>query len=80
MDHEIVRLLAEREGYLRRAARFKKTREDVEAPKRVEEVIRKVTALATDHGADPDVVEKVYRTMISHFIALEAEEHARDQR
>ncbi len=75
-----MRLLAEREGYVRRAARFKKTREDVEAPKRVEEVIRKVKALATDHGADPDVVEKVYQTMISRFIALEAEEHTRDQR
>jgi len=80
LDHEIVRLLAEREEYVRRAARFKKTREDVEAPKRVEEVIRKVKALARSHGASPDVVEKVYRTMISRFIALETEEHARGQR
>ena len=74
VDREIVRLLAEREGHVRRAARFKETRGDVEAPKRVEEVIRRVRMLAGEHGAAPGVVEEVYRTMISSFIALEMDE------
>jgi len=74
VDQKIVRLLAEREGYVRRAARFKETRGDVEAPKRVEKVIRRVRMLAREHGADPEVVEKVYRAMISRFIALEMDE------
>jgi itaconate CoA-transferase len=78
VDREIVRLLAEREGHVRRAAHFKKTREDVEAPKRVEEVIRKVKALADGHGANPNVVEEVYRSMISRFISLEMDEHPQD--
>jgi isochorismate pyruvate lyase len=78
VDREIVRLLAEREGHVRRAAHFKKTRDDVEAPKRVEEVIRKVKALADRHGANPNVVEEVYRSMISRFISLEMDEHAQD--
>jgi isochorismate pyruvate lyase len=77
-DREIVRLLAKREGYVRRAARFKKTQREVEAPKRVEEVVGKVKALAEGHGASPEVVEEVYRAMISRFISLEMDEHARD--
>jgi itaconate CoA-transferase len=77
-DREIVRLLAKREGYVRQAARFKKTQREVEAPKRVEEVVAKVRALAEGHGASPEVVEEVYRAMISRFISLEMEEHARD--
>jgi itaconate CoA-transferase len=77
-DREIVRLLAKREGYVRRAARFKKTQREVEAPKRVEEVVGKVRALAEGHGASPEVVEEVYRAMISRFISLEMDEHARD--
>ena len=77
VDREIVRLLAEREGHVRRAARFKRTRGDVEAPKRVEEVIRRVRALAGERGADPDVVEGTYRAMISGFISLEADEHGK---
>jgi itaconate CoA-transferase len=77
-DREIVRLLAKREGYVRRAARFKKAQREVEAPKRVEEVVGKVRALAEGHGASPEVVEEVYRAMISRLISLEMDEHARD--
>jgi len=73
-DREIVRLLAESEGYVRRAAWFKEKRGDVEASKRVEEVIRRVRLLAGEHGATPEVVEEVYRTVISRFIVLEMEE------
>ena len=79
IDREIVRLLAGREEYVRRAAAFKQTRRDLEAPKRVEEVVGNVRVLAEGFGANPNVVEGVYRAMISGFISLEMEEHARDR-
>jgi crotonobetainyl-CoA:carnitine CoA-transferase CaiB-like acyl-CoA transferase len=78
VDREIVRLLAEREGYVRKAARFKKSQREVEAKERVEEVVGKVRALAEGHEASPEVVEEVYRAMISRFISLEVDEHNRD--
>ena len=78
VDREIVRLLGEREGYVRQATRFKKTQREVEAKERVEEVVGKVRALAEKHEASPEVVEEVYRAMISRFISLEMDEHARD--
>jgi chorismate mutase len=42
-------------------------------------VVRKVKALADGHGANPDVVEEVYRAMISRFTSLEMDEHTRDR-
>jgi isochorismate pyruvate lyase len=77
LDREIVALLAERGDYVRQAARFKRTKDDVAAPARVEQVIGKVRALAGEKGADPVVVERVYRAMIAAFIEAEQKEHAR---
>jgi isochorismate pyruvate lyase len=77
LDRQIVALLAERGEYVRQAARFKKTSADVAAPARVEQVIAKVRTLASESGAEPAVVERVYRAMIAAFIETEQAEHAR---
>lgn len=76
IDRQIVTLLAERGGYVKQAARFKKTSEDVKAPQRVEQVITRVIALSAELGANPVVTEQVYRTMIAFFIDAELAEHA----
>lgn len=76
IDRQIVALLAERGGFVKQAARFKKTTDDVKAPQRVEQVIAKVTALSHELGANPTVTEQVYRAMISGFINAELTEHA----
>jgi len=71
LDEHIVRLLAERGGYVLAAARFKNSAEEVRAPQRVEQVISHVRQLALQHGALPDVVERAYRAMIEAFIEAE---------
>ena len=76
IDRQIVTLLAERGGYVKQAARFKKTTDEVKAPQRVEQVIAKVTALSQELGANPSVTEQVYRAMISGFINEEMAQHA----
>lgn len=75
IDRQIVALLAERGGFVKQAARFKKTTDDVKAPQRVEQVIAKVTALSVELGANPTVTEQVYRAMIEAFIDAELDEH-----
>ncbi len=79
LDRAIVELLAERGQYVRQAAQFKKTSADVHAPKRVEQVIAKVRALAGEFGGDADVVERVYRAMIAAFTDAELVEHKKLQ-
>lgn len=76
IDRKIVALLAQRGALVTQAASFKKTTDEVKAPNRVEQVIAKVTALAQEQGANPAVVESVYRAMISAFIEAELKQHA----
>ncbi|MDL5503962.1 MAG: chorismate mutase, partial [Candidatus Methanoperedens sp.] len=77
IDREIVELISQRSRYVAQAAKFKKTTQDVKAPSRVEEVISKVRDIAVEHDLDPDIVEKIYRTMISCFIDYEMKVHRR---
>lgn len=75
LDRQIVKLIAERRGYVLQASRFKKTTGDVQAPARVEAVIQKVRALAVAEGVEPDLVESAYRQLIAGFIAIELAAH-----
>ena len=71
LDRQIVRLLAERGRYVVGAARFKRSAAEVQAPARVEQVVANVRRMAEDEGAPPDVVERVYRTLIKALTELE---------
>lgn len=64
-------LIAERGAYVRQAAGFKKSAEEVPAPQRVAQVLAKVDALAVELGADPAVVDATWRAMIAAFIDAE---------
>ena len=75
IDNEIVKLISERSQYVKQAAKFKTNTDAVKAPKRVEQVIEKVRGISLDQDINPDIVEKVYRTMISNFINYELQEH-----
>ena len=74
IDGALIELIAARQFYVDQAARFKRTVQDVQAPERVEEVIKKVRAAAVEQGTDPDLVESIYREMIQHFIQRELKE------
>ena len=76
LDHEIVKRLAERQNYVIQAARFKRTKAEVPAPERVEEVVSNVRRLAEDYAASPDVVERGYRALIAGFIQTELAAHS----
>lgn len=76
LDRQLVALVAQRGAYVAQAARFKKSAGDVPAPQRVEQVIARVTALASELGADKAVVEATWRAMIGAFIHSELQTHA----
>ncbi|MBX3644733.1 MAG: chorismate mutase [Rubrivivax sp.] len=71
LDEQVVQLLAERGRYVLAAARFKHSAAEVRAPQRVEQVVARVRALAEQHGALPEVVERVYRELIEAFTEAE---------
>lgn len=72
LDRALVGLLAERAGYIDRAAAVKT---GINLParidERVEEVVANVRAHARTEGLPPDLVEKLWRRLIDWSIARE---------
>lgn len=79
IDNEIIKLIAERTDYVKQASSFKKNENEVKAPNRVEHVIQAARERALEYGANPDMIEALYREMISSFISLEMDEHKKNQ-
>ncbi|WP_298091033.1 chorismate mutase [uncultured Sphingomonas sp.] len=79
LDREIIKLIAERGTYVHQAAKFKTSSADVEAPKRVEQVIAKVRSISEEAGLEPSVAEAAYRAMIAAFVTVEHEAFQRQQ-
>ncbi|HJX70901.1 MAG TPA: chorismate mutase [Bacteroidales bacterium] len=72
LDKEIISLLGRRFQYVKGIVKFKdKDEESIVARERREAVIRSRRKLAVENGLDPDVIEELYRNLISHFIAEE---------
>lgn len=74
IDDEIIKLIAERGTYVVQASAFKKDEEGVKDTGRVERVIEKVREKAIEYGASPEMIEALYREMISRFINMELSE------
>ncbi len=74
IDNEIIKLIAERGTYVIQASQFKKDEDGVKDTGRVEKVIAKVRGKAEEYGADSDMVEALYREMISRFVNMEMSE------
>lgn len=79
IDNGIIKLIAERTDYVKQASSFKKNENGVKAPDRVEAVIQKARERALEYGADPDMIETLYREMISSFTNLEMDEFKKTQ-
>ena len=72
LDQELVRLFADRAGYIDRAAEIKAGADlpaRIEA--RVEEVVQNVRRHADTYGLPPELVEKLGRRLIDWSIARE---------
>lgn len=74
LDAQIVGLMAQRAGYIDRAAEIKT---DIGLPARidtrVEEVVRNVRVRAMAEGLDPALIETLWRILIDWSIAREEE-------
>ncbi len=71
LDRALVKLLAERQGYIERAAEIKPDRDTVRDEARIDDVVAKVLAEAGKSGLRPDIAEPVWRTLIECSIAHE---------
>lgn len=78
IDRSIVELISTRSDFVKKAATFKKTQEDVRAKDRVDSMLKKRRLWALENGVAPDFIETLFKMMVSHFIGRELKEWKQD--
>jgi isochorismate pyruvate lyase len=71
LDRDLVRLIAERQGYIEAAARIKDEESEVRLEWRIEDVVSKVLAAAEREGLSKRIAEPVWRELIERCIEHE---------
>ena len=71
IDQEVIAAFGQRFAYVKAAAKFKTSEATVKAPDRFAAMLQQRREWATEEGLNPDVIEKLYRDLVTHFIEEE---------
>ncbi len=71
IDRQVISLLAERYGFVKAASQFKKSPDQVKAQSRFDAMLKERRAWAEEQGLSPDLIEKIYRDLVTWFISEE---------
>lgn len=68
IDREVIGALGKRFIYVKAAAKFKTSQTSVQAPERFNAMLQQRRLWAEEVGLNPDVIEALYRDLVSYFI------------
>ncbi len=68
IDRHIITAFGKRFEYVKAAAKFKTNEASVKAPERFEAMLQQRRVWAEAENLNPDVIEKLYRDLVSYFI------------
>lgn len=71
LDRQVISLLGQRFAYVKAATKFKTDETSVKAPERFQTMLQERRIWAEAEGLSPDVIEKLYRDLVTHFIEEE---------
>ncbi len=74
LDDSIVELIAARNAYVKQAAKFKQSVDEIKGKERMEEVVDRVRARAIEFGVSPNLLTSLYRVMIDEMVEAEIAE------
>lgn len=74
IDDELVELIAKRNSYVKQAAFFKESIDEVKAPERVDAVLQRVRHKALSLNLSPNLISKLYKMMINEMVESEIAE------
>ncbi len=74
LDDQIVELIGTRNAYIKQAAKFKNTVDEVKNPERINEIIAKVRHKALKLGMSANLLEEIYTIMINEMVESEIAE------
>jgi len=71
LDEQIIKLIALRKDYVKQAAKFKNTVEEIKADERVDDVLNKVRHQALSLSLSPNLIAEIYQRMIDDMVETE---------
>lgn len=71
IDREVIAAFGQRFAYVKAAARFKTSEDTVKASDRFAAMLQQRREWAEEEGLNPDVIERLYRDLVTHFIEEE---------
>jgi len=74
LDEEIVKLIAQRNNYIRQIAHFKTSIDEIKAEERINDVISRVRAQAIELDLSPNLITDLYVRMIDGMVESEISE------
>lgn len=74
IDEELVTLIAQRSKYVKQAAKFKESVEEIKSDERINDVLNHVRHLAGSLGISPNLVADVFQILIDKMVEMEIEE------
>lgn len=74
LDEEIVKLMAQRNAYIKQAASFKVSVDEIKSDKRIDDVIERIRAQALELGLNPNMMTQIYTLMIHEMVEAEVAE------
>lgn len=74
LDDQIVELIAARNAYVKQAAQFKHSVDDIKGKERMDAVMDRVRMRAMEFGVSPNLLTKLYTIMIDEMVEAEIAE------
>lgn len=74
IDEQIAELIGQRNAYVKQAAKFKHTPDEVKAEERMRFVISQARDRGIRNGVNPNLMEELYRLMIEKMVETELAE------
>jgi isochorismate pyruvate lyase len=74
IDEAIVELIAKRNDYIKQAATFKNSVEEVKSDDRIDFIMQRVRKKAIELGVNPNMIEDLFKRMIDEMVETEISE------
>ena len=74
VDAQLVELISQRSHYIRQAAAFKNSVDEVKAEDRIEDIMQRVRHLAIEKGINPNMLSELFKIMINEMVETEIAE------
>jgi len=74
LDDKLVELISQRSHFVRQAAKFKNSVEDVKADERIEFIMQKVRRKAIELDVSPNLISELFTIMINEMVETEISE------